>query len=254
MAKRMRSLASVLWDADLEAKPCDIFGTREVEVSQSQPIRELEERNAKLLQQVSDLQREIQLLKIPKPLPTVLCGEQPSHSELLRAWPKQIWLGNLRADVVALPRLRHEILPQLHESNNCSGSILFDLCMSPKAPASAILSHAEKCIQQLSRKYPAVFKIGISSNPIQRWTHKLYGYVWDKRECWHGMKIVAVSGESFSAALIESALIRLFQNTPGCRNDRPGGETQSPDEGPHFTYVVYKILLPPLHPIRVVSR
>ena len=64
------------------------------------------------------------------------------------------------------------------------------------------------------------------------------------------MKILAVCETSFCAGMLESALIRIFKDTPGCRNDRPGGETPSVENGPHFTYVVYRILLPPR---RVVS-
>ena len=243
MAKRMRSLASVLWDTDLEASDQEGYQIQEVDAVQK--TRRLEKENADLLAEVTHLRQENTLLKIPKPMPTEpsqLCRTRP---ELLRTWPLQRWVASLGEDVLRLPRLWQEILPQLHDSNNCSERILFDLCKSPKATASTILSHAERTVENLFKKHPAVFKVGISSNPVKRWSHPLYGYALDKRECWLGMKILAACETSFGAALVESSLIRIFQNSPGCRNDRPGGETPSPDEGPHFTYVVYRILLPP---------
>lgn len=243
MAKRMRSLASVLWDTDLEVSDQEGYQIQEVDAVQK--TRRLEKENADLLAEVTHLRQENTLLKIPKPMPTEpsqLCRTRP---ELLRTWPLQRWVANLGEDVLRLPRLWQEILPQLHDSNNCSERILFDLCKSSKATASTILSHAERTVENLFKKYPAVFKVGISSNPVKRWSHPLYGYALDKRECWLGMKILAACETSFSAALVESSLIRIFQSSPGCRNDRPGGETPSPDEGPHFTYVVYRILLPP---------
>lgn len=245
MAKRLRSLASVLWDADCPDNPADIFHSHGAEVCHQ--FRNLEEENASLLQQLANLQEQMSVL--PKPLPY-----RHSRSELLRMWPRQTWIANLREDVVVQPRLWQEILPELHETNNCRERILFDLCKSQKATASSILSHAEQCIHSLSRKHPAVFKVGISSNPVRRWNHTLYGYAWDKKECWLGMKILAVCETSLSCAFLESALIRLFRNKPGCRNDRPGGESPSADQGPHFTYIVYNILLPPNQPIRVISR
>ena len=59
------------------------------------------------------------------------------------------------------------------------------------------------------------------------------------------MKPICVTESSFSAALLECMLISKFKGTPGCRNERPGGETASPGEGPHFTYLVYRVLTPP---------
>ena len=239
MAKRLRrSLASELWETD-------DFEFQEMNAHQETKIEKLLRENANLLEKVAQLEKENSVLKIPKPLPTAVCRSLQSRSDLLRSWPNQKWLSNLGEEVVKLPRLWEEILPQLHDSNNCAGWILFDLTKSPKATASTVLRHAEDSVGNLFKTHPAVYKIGISSNPVKRWNHSLYGYGLDKRERWLGMKILAACDSAFGAAMIESALIRLFQNSPGCRNDRPGGETPSPNAGPHFTYVVYNILLPP---------
>ena len=244
MAKRLRSLASILWDSDLD--PAEHDDARNIfEVEPCQKLRKVQDENKRLLEEVARLEKENSVLKIPRPLTTEPSQLHQSRSELLSTWPMQKWISNLRDDVLRLPRLWQEIIPQLHDSRNCSEHILFDLCQSPTAKASTVLSHAEQCIRNLFRKYPAVFKVGITSNPVNRWSHSVYGFALDKREGWLGMKILAVCDTSFSAALVESALIRIFQSSPGCRNDRPGGETPSIDEGPHFAYVVYRILLPP---------
>ena len=59
------------------------------------------------------------------------------------------------------------------------------------------------------------------------------------------MKIWSVTASSFSVALLESFVISKFKGTPGCRNENPGGESACPGDGPHFAYVVYRILVPP---------
>ena len=159
------------------------------------------------------------------------------------------WVHCLRPDVRCLPRLWTEILPSLADMRG--GGIEVDLNTNPKATASQVLAHAEKCILQLSSKHPAVFKIGITRDPTVRWKHPQYGYSRDRRERWQQMKLGGVFSDSFSAGLLEAFLIRKFKDTPGCRNDRLGGETACPREGPHFTYVTYRVLVPPL---RVPAR
>ena len=248
MAKRLRSLASILWETDIETDGLEatlISGEGECN-----KIKQLQTENAKLREQLLQVEMEISSLKTPKPLPTLPGASHRPRSDLLQAWPSQTWVSCLREDVSQLPRLWQEILPALHETQNARGMVLFDLPKSPNASASTVLSHAEGCVRSLFKKHPAVFKVGITSNPIKRWNHSRYGYAFDKIEGWLGMKILAVCETSFCAGMLESALIRIFKDTPGCRNDRPGGETPSVENGPHFTYVVYRILLPPR---RVVS-
>ena len=244
MAKRLRSLASILWDSEYEPDGPE-------QLVPCQEIKQLQAENAKLREQLVTLQREVSILKTPTPLQTVRPGLRTSSSDLSKAWPNQSWVRNVREDVSRLLRLSEEILPDLEQTQDAKGRILFDLPRFSKASASTVLRHAEGCVRSLFAKHPAVFKIGISSNPVKRWNHPRYGYAHDTRENWLGMKVLAACETSFCAGMLESALIQTFQGTPGCRNDRPGGETPSPDEGPHFTYVVYRILLPPL---KVVSR
>ena len=207
-------------------------------------IQELENEIVFLRKRVTDLQRENELLKVPRPMPTSKNTCSWSSTDLVGKWPTQTWVTSLPEDVVQLPRLSQEVLPDLHSTQNAKHRILFDL--SPKRVANAVFEHGQLCIRKLFSKHPAVFKVGICRNPVERWSHPVYGYALDCRENWLGMKIIAVFKTSCSAAMLETALIHEFHNTPGCRNQRAGGETPSPVDGPHFTYVVYRILMPPI--------
>lgn len=254
MVKRLRSLASVLWDSDGEP---GCVQKKQYDDVDWLKLTNLEKENIELKSKVSQLLIEVSLLKvqIPKQLPDTHASTVRSlASDLPLAWPDQAWLPCLPEGVLVLPRLRDEILPQLNQTMNAKHRIIFHLCKSPRATASSVLNHCEQSIQDLFKKYPCVFKIGMTSNPVKRWQHPLYGYGFDRREYWQGMKVLMVSDTSFSAALAESSLIRKFKNTAGCRNYNPGGETPSPEQGPHFTYVVYKILLPPHWPNKMPGR
>lgn len=248
MAKRLRTLASVLWDTDSPVDGQDYFGLR----STNSQHRELQLENNQLKLQVEQLLSEVNMLKskVPPVAAPFFPREQlgPLDSGFGGA---EKWIHMLRQDVVGLPRLHEEVIPGLLESLYCKGSITFDLPKSPKATAYQVTQHAERCVANLSNKYPAVFKIGITSSPVKRWIHPVYGYSLDRREHWQGMKIISITSTSFSAALIETMLISRFKGTPGCRNEKPGGESASPGEGPHFTYVVYRVLFPPP---RIVSH
>ena len=241
MSKRLRSLASLLWDTD--DPPVAEGSSNDVEALQS-----LQKENELLKKRVCDLELLVCRDPVPKPLTSQVAPHVhgPLRPNLLASWPGQAWLASVRDDVLCLPRLQGEILPQLHQSRNAKERILFDLCPSPKATASTILEHSRQKVMSLFKKYPAVYKIGITCNPVQRWCHPKYGYGRDRRQSWQAMKILFVCDTSLSAALIESALIQTFRDSPGCRNYNPGGETPSPEQGPHFTYVVFDILLPPI--------
>lgn len=251
MAKRLRSLASLLWDSDYELDGRDAQLVSDADACRE--LNQLQAENSQLREKLVAVESKLASLSTPLSLPTSCPGLRPSCPDLLTAWPNQTWVRHLREDVSQLPRLWKEILPQLDETKDARGAILFDLPKSPKASASTILAHAEGCVRSLFSKYPAVFKIGITCNPVQRWNNSRYGYAFDKVEGWLGMKVIAACETSFTAGMLESALIRIFRDSPGCRNHRPGGETPSVDPGPHFTYVVYKIMLPP-SPRRVVSK
>ena len=210
MTKRLRSLASLLWDTDEDPYLQDEAGSGHEPSTGGRSCDEI-------------------------------------GSDIRAAWPNEAWLEFLPKNVLQLPRLSSEVLPLLRTNSSCL-RISFDLCKSPKATASTYLAHAETQIRKLFIKHPAVYKIGITFNPAQRWTHPKYGYSRDPFERWEGMKVIFASESSFAAALVESSMIRIFKGCPGCRNEKPGGETASQQEGPYFAYVVYRVLVPPKRP------
>ena len=230
MAKRLRSLASVLWDSESCAD--DYFGSgkpSELQLENERP-------------QTRVLELEGQVLICQAEALSVKDSAMEGYAEPITQQP---WVPQLRADVICLPRLRKEILPMFDQSKAASGHIHVDIHKNPKATASQVIAFAEARIHALSVQHPAVFKIGLTSNPIRRWGHATYGYKHDVIERWEGMKVLSIVRCSFSAALIETTLITKFKGTPGCRNERPGGETACPGDGPHFVYVVFRILTPP---------
>ena len=240
MAKRLRSLASRLWDTD-DVDVTLRTSTTSVTSHRDASLHELQLENESLRQRIDNLLAEVQELTARA---TPSLPPQNRISEVGACF-KEPWLEALGADVVHLPRLQDEILPQLLDSGYCNVKLTFEIPKNPRASASHVMRHVENAVSKLSCKHPAVFKIGISANPVLRWNHTVYGYARCRREKWQGMKVIAVTAHSFSAALLESVLISKFRGTPGCRNESPGGETANPGDGPHFTYVVYKILVPP---------
>lgn len=244
MGKRIRSLASVLWDTEDVEEPHDYFDVP----SQYGQERELQLENSFLKSRVEQLSCEVDNLK--KQLATQPVTQNNMVPFLESLGDTDQWVRKLKPDVVCLPRLQLEVLPDLWNKQYCKGCIVFQL-PEISATASQVTKHGEEVIAKLSAKHPAVFKIGITSNPVRRWLHPTYGYARDTIERWQGMKIWAVTSNSLSVALLEHFMISKFQNLPGCRNSRPGGESAAPGAGPHFAYVVARLLVPPS---RVVSH
>lgn len=120
------------------------------------------------------------------------------------------------------------------------------------ATSSNVASHVQRRTG-LSAKHPCVYKVGITGNPFRRWSHPTYGYSRDRFERWQGLKVIAITADSFSASLLETMLITAFKGSPGCRNERPGGESAASHAGPFFTYVLYRVLTPPPRVVSSVS-
>ena len=237
MGKRLRSLASILWDTEDEIPPCSVNSGHS----------ELQLENDHLRDKVQQLEVEVAALK-QRLLMQAPCSN-PSNDSVEMDFGRwgllYPWLHRLRNDIARLPRLCAEILPLLDGTKCCEGRIQFDLHANRHATASQVAKHVCASVARLSSRHPAVFKVGITVNPIHRWMHRLYGYCHDHREKWQGMRVVAVNASAFTGALLETILISTYKETPGCRNESPGGETASPADGPHFVYVVYRILTPP---------
>lgn len=245
MGKRLRSMASELRGFSPSPERPGFHH------QDSPKTNELQLENEHLKQQVCNLQKEIHELRLRASQP----HDDDHHDgcvDLFAQGFNEPWISSLRPDVLGLRRLSAEILPNLLETGYCDGKIGFDIPKNPKATASQVIQHVERCVSRLSSKHPAVFKIGITQDPVGRWQNKVYGYCRD-REKWQGMKIMSISSTSFAAGLLETMLINKYRGTPGCRNERPGGESAAPSDGPHFTYVVFKVLTPPPIAPRVVS-
>ncbi|CAK9106713.1 unnamed protein product [Durusdinium trenchii] len=100
-----------------------------------------------------------------------------------------------------------------------------------------------------------VFKIGFTHCPHSRLRNPVFGYLGELQK-WERMVIVFASSEAVGPAFLEAALIQKYKGTPGCRNERDGGETVKESEGPYFTYFVYQSFKRPsnAHLIRSQAR
>ena len=143
--------------------------------------------------------------------------------------------------IAGLPRMTEEIIPDLVQTSFAGNHVVFDICQA--SIPSTILDHCDLTIKSLYSKYPTVFKIGITRNPISRW---LQGYGQDCRQKWSLLKVLAVLPDPLSSGFVEAALIHRFQGTPGNMNVRRGGEgVDLAGAGPYFAYVAYRCLIPP---------
>lgn len=129
MGKRRRSLASVLWDSDTE-QPAEYFDV----IDHDERTRELQLENDILKSKVQQLSVELETVKLQRSTQSVVPKEMvPFNWEKLRATDQ--WVRRLKEDVVCLPRLQRELLPDLLSSKYCEGCIDFDLPDSSQVPA-----------------------------------------------------------------------------------------------------------------------
>ena len=92
---------------------------------------------------------------------------------------------------------------------------------------------AEEMVEKAIEGQPTVFKIGLTSDPLHRWTNFTYGYT---RDGYTSMTMLRVTVPTWAAAL-ERHLIQRFQGPRGCQNQSSGGES-TPHQPPVFVYVV----------------
>ena len=168
----------------------------------------------------------------------------PIPTKVMDPWH---WYRNMDQELASLPRMVQEIVPSLETTNFSSGEISFHLHLGDSATAgSAVLQHCHSIVNNLFSRHPAIFKIGLTKSPLARWQNPVYGYKNDRYDKWTGMKVIFAAKEALPAGLVESALIQHFLSVPGCRNVNPGGEgVDRSCHGPYFTYVVYRVLVPP---------
>jgi len=254
-AKRLRTLASKLLGEDDDDCALQVskvnqtwhshsMGPRSLEIEGLQlKVLNLESQRVALettlgrlrekLSQVTLQLYEAQKFVVP------LCGEPGASSQ---PWSPNTWMTD-NPDLLQLPCMEEFLLQW--EMCNCKSEISFRLCKQQCMTASRILKHCEWVVVNLSRKHPAVYKIGITENVIDRWKGKSYSYKFDPYDDWQHMTVVFVGADSLQCGFVESYLIHRFLGRSGCRNLRPGGESAKAGSGPFFTYVVWKSLAPP---------
>lgn len=129
-----------------------------------------------------------------------------------------------------------EAVRRLPTTGRLLEALATDVCMELDVPrrsamAGAVLEHAAAVIARQLQPGPAVFKIGITMNPIHRWHNKEYGYG-HSADKYIKMVVLLISDRGEAAAFLEAALIKQFRDTAGCRNIASGGEGLRPAEGP----------------------
>lgn len=158
---------------------------------------------------------------------------QPQHAAHQICNP---WAGKLSSGILGLPRA-----VQCFAAINADPTID---CRLPKngALTGAILTHACATVDSILREQgPAVYKIGYTHCPSFRMRNRLYGYVHDRHQKWQQMVVVYCSDEPVGPAFLEAALINKHKGSPGCRNERDGGESvQVQHGGPYFTYIIFQ--------------
>lgn len=264
--KRLRSLASELWDTDSDLLDTPLFAVgepskrnqcgscclaettikKQFEVELDglrQTILQLEAEKLDLRDRIQKLKDDLssttlQLFEVQKFMRPI--GGRPG----LKTEPATAdsWLSDI-GHLIEQPSFN-----QFYQQwvRFASQEITFALCKQDQMNANRILSHCEWVVHSLGRKHPVVYKIGITENVIDRWCNKPYCYKSDKADVWHGMVVLFVGADSLTCGMVESFLIHRFLGRSGCRNSQLGGETAKPSCNLYFTYCVYRILAPPL--------
>lgn len=89
-----------------------------------------------------------------------------------------------------------------------------------------------------------MFKIGVTKDPLHRWSNVEYGYKYEKshsRKPLYDRMVVLIEVDSSQAAgFAEAALIAEFYGDSGCMNKALGGEGIGKNVPlKHFIYVVF---------------
>ena len=121
----------------------------------------------------------------------------------------QLWASRLDATTLALKRT-HEVFTKIHSNP------IIDYDLPPKASlAGTILKHVYRSIEkQRNKTWPMTFKVGVTHDPIFRYTNPLFGYTLDK-PAWDGMRVVFCTHDPAAASFTEAAAIQKFMgNSP----------------------------------------
>ena len=126
-------------------------------------------------------------------------------------------------------------LSTIMDTLNMSGSSVFDLRLPKGRLASMVLQHCVAIITAIASK-SSTFKIGITTNPHNRWFSESFGYF--RHPVLSSMTIISILRGMEAATYLEAALIREFMDHPLCQNQALGGEGAIADASPAFVYVV----------------
>ena len=106
-----------------------------------------------------------------------------------------------------------------------------DLCTFGEPCVATMIWSVEGFIAQF---HPAVFKIGITSDPSHRYYNSTYGY---NGEGYTAMAVLH-SGTPMHGCTLERGLIAALWGRQGLQNIQPGGESAPNDDCCCFTYCV----------------
>ena len=112
--------------------------------------------------------------------------------------------------------------------------------------AGKVLAHCCDIVNSALALYPGcvIFTIGITSDPVFRYTNQRFGYQLDG---YQRMVVMCETSAAEAVGFVEAALLLKYMGWPGCQNSAPGGENLP--RGPRFLcYIVYRVLpRPPGH-------
>ena len=118
----------------------------------------------------------------------------------------------------------------------------------PEPAEADEIFHGARHIDAILNMGVTKFKIGITSNPANRWSNRRFGY---QLQYYTGMHVIYVFDSSDDVAAMETALIGCYRSfdrsgkkvgNPGhhlCRTRARGGENAHVGHSPFFVYVVF---------------
>ena len=139
--------------------------------------------------------------------------------------------------------VRRRVAAETHDAALGDPNIFLWRLPKDSAKASCVVRHACGILDGVRRrcKNLVVFKIGICSNPIARWSLP-HSYKSEAYDCMY----VVYQAAMLACAFLETALIDKYSNVSGCRNDAPGGEGVTDPCANGHVYIVFKFLpVPP---------
>ncbi|CAE7260691.1 cpt [Symbiodinium sp. CCMP2592] len=145
------------------------------------------------------------------------------NGSVVRCVSDNYWKLRVPKHLAELPRLKGLIQDIMAEP-----CLKLDLLPS-QSLASKILERANLVIRGLASS--SYFKIGLTSNPVHRWSNDGYGYLHSSNPSWNEMRIVGILASGEAAGFLEAALIDRWQRDNRCTNSASGGEGISTQEG-----------------------